>query len=88
MKLIYHTINRIPTFHQNRFKNRKGRVALKIYQGWRLLSIDDNIKCKWKKFLKVGESQPRGVRGVDNTIRCICTIYAKHAGKKTKFNSM
>jgi hypothetical protein len=24
-----------------------------------------NKKCKWKKFQKIGDSQPRGVKGVD-----------------------
>jgi hypothetical protein len=32
---------------------------------------------KWKRFQKVGESQPRGVKGVDYTYRY--HIYAKHA---------
>jgi hypothetical protein len=44
-----------------------------------------NTKCKWKGFQKVGESQPRGVIGIDYRVG---TVYANHAEKMTKFNYM
>jgi hypothetical protein len=45
-----------------------------------------NKKCKWKRFQKVGESQPIGVKGVDYIK--VHTVYSKHAGKMNKFNCM
>jgi hypothetical protein len=42
-----------------------------------------NKKCKWKRFQKVGESQPRGVKGIDYKVG---TIYANHAETMTKLN--
>jgi hypothetical protein len=38
-----------------------------------------NTKCKWKMFQNVGESQPRGVKGVDCTSRYhLCKICWKN----------
>jgi hypothetical protein len=50
------------------------------------LSIDNEInKCKWKRIQKVGESQPRSVKGIDYKEG---TVYAKHAEKMTTFKCM
>jgi hypothetical protein len=47
--------------------------------------ITINKKCKWKRFQKVEESQPRGVKGIDYQVG---TVNANHAEKMTKFNYM
>jgi hypothetical protein len=43
------------------------------------------MQNQWKRFQKVGESQPRGVKGIDYNVM---TVYANHAEKMTKFDYM
>jgi hypothetical protein len=42
-------------------------------------------KCKWKRFQKVEERQPRGVKGIDYKVG---TIHANQTEKMIKFNYM